>query len=201
MEKVTEFVNEQAKLLRVYAISLDDVRENKSEYLNFNQKELITAFLNCELMKGSRLEQVLLELPELWRDLNLSDWKEIIQKVNRRENYKYLFDDWACFEDVKFLYKFLEIDSIDLYKSDSILTDSAKRNITSAISIYCSDFIKSQSDSENFDDGTYPSKSLFMEVKSRLISQGAKEAPYKTDAILEAEQLREYIRVGLEEQV
>ncbi|WP_185287894.1 hypothetical protein [Chryseobacterium lactis] len=165
--------------------------EIKRELLKYNGKELLVYFFNHPNMKFKKMQFLLLTIPEIWKDFNLEDWIYIIYNVKRPENYHILFNEEAYFEDIKFLYKYIEVDSIKLYKQyckneDIIILDKV-------ISDYAYDMFKTELDIENFEDFTYGDVHYFKEMKERLLTQGAQETNYKND-LTDIDALRNYIK-------
>lgn len=146
----------------------------KSELLTLNTKDLIIHILNDDTMRDSNVTALLLAIPELWKDFNLNDWKYIIQNVNRPSNYRLLMDNKPCIEDIRFLYNWIGIDSISLYKKDTLISKENKQNLDKVFPAFLSDTIRNgEIYKENFQDGTFGDIRYFKEMKIRLISQGA----------------------------
>lgn len=194
MNNLKEFIETQATKFSKVDASYSEYQRSKSEFLKFDPKELIIACLNHSYFSGEDVAALLINVPEIWKDLNLNDWKYIIENVNRRADYRLVMDNDACFEDIKFLYKFLEIDSIKLYKEDSNITAENKSVLDRVIPGICTNFFKDDLDEEYFTDGTYGNRYYFREMKKKLITQGAKEAPYIKDAIANTPKLKTYIK-------
>jgi hypothetical protein len=166
----------------------DDQR--KKELLKYDGKELLIYYFNHPKMKYKKMQYLLLTVPEIWKDFNLNDWIDVICNVVRPESYRILFDEEACFEDIKFLYRYIGVDSVKLYKDNCKNSDVEILN--KIISDYAYDMFKSDLDIENFEDGTYGSFYYFKEMKERLLIQGVQEASYKDD-LTETDLLRSYV--------
>jgi len=146
----------------------------KSELLALNTKDLIIHILNDDTMRDSNVTALLLAIPELWKDFNLNDWKYIIQNVNRPSNYRLLMDNKPCFEDIRFLYNWIGIDSVKLYKNDLNISEENRRILDRIFPAFLVDSTRNgEFYRENFQDGTFGDIRYFKEMKNRLISQGA----------------------------
>jgi len=147
--------------------------KEKNNLLKYNTKEVLIAFFNHPNMRHLRMEALLLWIPELWKDLNLDDWLEIIRNVDRPADYKILFTETSQFEDIKFLYKWVKIDSIKLYQEDSILSAEKKEVLDNIIPKFMYQNDITDLEMENFEDGTYGEYKHIEAMRERLISQGA----------------------------
>jgi hypothetical protein len=152
----------------------DYFSQEKNNLLKFNTKEVLITFFNHPKMWHRDMEALLLWIPELWKDFNLDDWLEIIRNVDRPANYKILFTETSQFEDIKFLYKWIKIDSIKLYQEDSLLSSEKKEVLDNIIPRFMYENDISDLEMENFEDGTYGDYKYIETMRERLISQGAK---------------------------
>lgn len=147
------------------------------DLLSVDTKNLIIHLLNEIKLRDSDVRALLLCIPELWKDFSLEDWKFIIRKVNRPSNYRVLIDNSPCFEDIKFLYNWIGIDSIKLYKNDPEISDESKKSMDRVFPLFLHDTMRNGEYMEDFQDGTFGDIKYFREMKSRLMSQGAKPSP------------------------
>lgn len=191
MTELQDFVEKKAKLSSKGELDHESFKNEESDYLYFNSRDLIIECLNNELFYVKDVESLLLRLPKLWSDFSLDDWKHVIRNVARKPDYRYMFDSEPCFVDIKFLYKYLEVDSIKLYKEDTELSEESKASITKAVSVFCFQFFKDEYDLETIQD-----EPAFKKAKDRLLSEGASEASFKTDEMMETDAFRGYIRGG-----
>lgn len=90
----------------------DSYKPLKNELLAYNSKDLIIKLLNSEDFRYKNIRSLFVIIPELWKDFNLDDWMYIIRKVDRPTNYRLYIDDGPYFEDIRFLYNWIGIDSI-----------------------------------------------------------------------------------------
>lgn len=98
----------------------------------------------------------------------------IIRKVDRSANYRILIDNEPCFEDIRFLYNWIGIDSVKLYKNESGLPDKYKKSLDRVFPVLLIDPMKDgELYKENFQDGTFGNIKYFRDMKIRLINQGA----------------------------
>lgn len=170
MEKIIENLNNFFRLN-----GWNDYKKMKIQLLSVNTRDLVIHVLNDSRFRNSDVEALLLCIPELWKDFSLNDWKFIIQKVNRSSNYRLLMDNDPCFEDVKFLYNWIEIDSINLYKNDTGISNKDKKFLNKVFPALLSDTLKkSGSYKEDFEDGTFCNPKYFQEAKIKLVAEGAK---------------------------
>lgn len=142
---------------------------------------LIDCFNHSEI-NYKYMQYLLLTIPEVWKDFSLDDWKFIIRNVKRKSKYKVLYDDEGCFEDIKFLFKWIEVDSVDLYRNDSKINERDKNILDRVIKSYAYDIYKdpehSNLDYEWFEEGVYGDIMYFEIMKERLLKQGALEANF-----------------------
>ncbi|GEN75759.1 hypothetical protein [Chryseobacterium hagamense] len=155
----------------------DIFKHLKKELLNYNSKDLIIKLLNSKEFKYKNIRSLLVIIPELWKDFSLEDWRIIMREVNRPSNYRVFIDDGPYFEDVRFLYNWIGIDSIKLYKNDPEISDENKRYLDRVFPLFLHDTMRNGEYMEDFHDGTFGDIKFFREMKSRLMSQGAKPSP------------------------
>lgn len=149
----------------------------KNEILEEDKRGLITEILNTKEFVYTDVRALFLIIPELWKDFNLEDWLYIIRNVNRPDKYRGLMDYEPHFEDIRFLYNWIGIDSISLYKNDSQISEKNKANLDKVFPGFTADSMRSgDTYKEDFEDGTFGNIEYFREMKQRLISQGAKES-------------------------
>lgn len=153
----------------------DFIIEEKENIKKIDGKKIIIDLLNDKYLLNRYVSAILLIVPELWKNFNLSDWQEIIRSVNRPAEYRPNIDDEANFEDIRFLHNWIGIDSLDLYKNTSDISEINK-SILDKKAKYC--LIDSNRDGKSyklwFQDGIYGDIKYFIDMKTRLISQGAK---------------------------
>ena len=83
-----------------------------------------------------------------------------------------------CFEDLRFLYNWIGIDSVRLYKNESGISEKNKRSLDRVFPALLTDPMREgELDKENFQDGTFGDIKYFRDMKIRLINQGAKPSP------------------------
>ncbi|WP_292010559.1 hypothetical protein [Chryseobacterium sp.] len=147
----------------------------KDELLSHNTKDLIVKVITTESFRYTDVRSLLLIVPELWKDFSLEDWKYIMRKIDRPSNYRLYIDDSSYFEDIRFLYNWIGIDSISLYKNDPLLSSENKNNLDKVFPLFLHDTMRNGEEyKEDFNDGTFGNIKYFKEMKSKLISQGAK---------------------------
>ncbi|MEN4759540.1 hypothetical protein ABEG63_04295 [Chryseobacterium sp. C39-AII1] len=156
----------------------DSYKSLKKELLTYNTKDLIVEILNANNFRNSDTRSLLLIIPELWKDFSLEDWKYIIRKVNRPSIYRLYIDNSSQFEDIRFLYNWIGIDSVSLYKNDSLISKENKQALDKVFPAYLIDPMRDGGlYKEDFQDGTFGNIDYFRKMKHRLISQGAKPNP------------------------
>jgi hypothetical protein len=149
----------------------DAIKDNKKEILTFDGKEFMINLLNNNDLRYTHAPVIFLIIPEIWKDFNLQDWKYVIHNIERPAKYRILFDDSPNFEDLKFLYNWIGIDSIKLCNEDDALPIEKKKAINRVLPNF---LIHNLGDGEeDFADGTFGKKEYFITMKQRLISQGA----------------------------
>ncbi|AXO80717.1 hypothetical protein DZC78_10085 [Olleya aquimaris] len=145
--------------------------------LEENKKELIIDILNTKEFIYTDVGGLFLTIPELWEDFDLNDWLHIIRNVNRPSKYRLYMDYEPNFEDIRFLYNWIGIDSVSLYKEDSEISKENKENLNKVFPQFLNDTMRNgDTYKEDFKDGTFGDISFFRIMKERLISQGAKES-------------------------
>ena len=153
----------------------DEILEQKTDILEVDGKQLIIDLLNDEYLGSRDVSALLKIIPEIWKDFNLSDWQDIIRSVNRPAEYRPNIDTEANFEDIRFLYHWIGIDSLDLYQNTSGISVSNK-SILDKKAKYC--LVDSDRNGNNYEisfkEGIYGNIQYFRDMKARLISQGAK---------------------------
>lgn len=164
------------KIINIVKEDWNGLKKMRNEALTINSKELIVQMLNSPEIVYTDMSAILLILPEIWKDFNLEDWQYIIRNVNRPKQYKLYIDDGPYFEDIRFLYNWIGIDSIDLYKKDQIISSDNKKNLDQIINRFLNDPMRDNY-KEDFEDGTFGNIKYFKDMKQRLISQGAKSSP------------------------
>jgi hypothetical protein len=152
----------------------EDVKVFKDQILSYGNKEFIIDMLNFDFFIHNHAETIFLKIPELWKDLSLDDWKEIIVSIHRPETYRPFMEVSSHFEDVKFLYNWIEIDSISLYKDIPNLSESNKKSLDKNLKYLFDDSDKRWNLTEDFEDGTLCNPIYFNQAKMKLVSQGAK---------------------------
>lgn len=152
----------------------EDEKTFKDQILAYGNKQFIIDMLNFDIFINNWAESIFLKIPELWKDLSLDDWKEIIISIDRPKTYRPYMEVSAHFEDLKFLHNWLEIDSISLYKSISSLSDSNRESLDKNLKYLFDDSDKRWDLTEEFGDGTFCNPSYFKEAKMKLIAEGAK---------------------------
>lgn len=171
---MTNLVNKIFVALRESS-NIDTINAFKNEILSYGSKQFIIDLLNFEYFFNKRAEAIFLKTPEIWKDLSLNDWKEIIKLIDRPETYRPFMEVSSHFEDLKFLHNWLEIDSIALYKSISDLSESNRKSLDKNLKYLFGDSRKrSDSYKEDFEDGTFCNPKYFQEAKMKLIAEGAK---------------------------
>ncbi|MEN5309174.1 hypothetical protein ABE425_16870 [Chryseobacterium cucumeris] len=155
----------------------DSYKPLKNELLAYNSKDLIIKLLNSEDFRYKNIRSLFVIIPELWKDFNLDDWMYIIRKVDRPTNYRLYIDDGPYFEDIRFLYNWIGIDSISLYKNDPGVSSKNKQNLDKVFPMFLHDTLRNGDYKEEFSDGTCGDIKYFRDMKTRLISQGAKPSP------------------------
>ncbi|HCN49646.1 MAG TPA: hypothetical protein DIT10_11225 [Chryseobacterium sp.] len=156
----------------------ESYKDLKSELLSLDTKSLIVQILSEKQFVDSDVKALFLAIPELWKDFNLDDWMYIIRKVERSANYRVLIDNEPCFEDLRFLYNWIGIDSVRLYKNESGISEKNKRSLDRVFPALLTDPMREgELDKENFQDGTFGDIKYFRDMKIRLINQGAKPSP------------------------
>jgi len=156
----------------------DSYKLLKNEILTYDKKDLIVEILNTNSFRYSDAKNLLLIIPELWKDFSLEDWKYIIRKINRPSNYRLYIDNSSQFEDIRFLYNWIGIDSIALYKNDSLISKENKQALDKVFPAFLIDPMRDGDlYKENFQDGTFGDINYFRKMKQRLINQGAKPSP------------------------
>ena len=170
MKKIIEKIIEHRK-----KEGWDIFKKMKSEILQFDSKYFLINCFNHEKMNNTYMSAMLLIIPELWKNFNLEDWLNIMRAIERPKKYRLYMDDSAHFEDIKFLYNWIEIDSIKLFKEDLIISNENKRVLNKIFPGYLRDLIKSNPDyMEDFNDKTFGEYKHLEAMRERLISQGAK---------------------------
>lgn len=164
------------KIIKVVKEDWDGLKKIKNEVLSVNSKELMVQMLNSPEIVYTDMSAVLLILPEIWKDFNLEDWVYIIRNVNRPKKYRLYIDDGPYFEDIRFLYNWIGIDSIDLYKRDQLISSDNKKSLDKIAHRFLIDPMRDDY-KEDFEDGTFGNIKYFKDMKQRLISQGAKSNP------------------------
>ncbi|WP_370895586.1 hypothetical protein [Chryseobacterium gossypii] len=156
----------------------DSYKLLKNELLTYNPKDLIISLLNTKELWNTDLRSLFIIIPEIWKDFNLNDWKYIIQSVNRPSNYRILIDHGPFFEDIRFLYNWIGIDSISLYKNDPGISLENKKNLDKVFPAFLLDPMRDgELYKEDFQDGTFGDIKYFKDMKIRLINEGAKASP------------------------
>ncbi len=150
----------------------DAIKDYKKEILSHEGKEFMINLLNNLDLRYTHAPVVFLIIPEIWKDFNLQDWKYVIHNIDRPAKYRILFDDSSNFEDLKFLYNWIGIDSIKLCNEDDELPIEKKKAINRVLPNFL--FEQLGDGEEDFEDGTFGKKEYFITMKERLISQGAK---------------------------
>ncbi|MEN5309172.1 hypothetical protein ABE425_16860 [Chryseobacterium cucumeris] len=150
----------------------------KNELLSVDTKNLIVQILNESRFRDTDVKALLLVIPELWKDFNMDDWMYIIRKVDRSANYRVLIDNEPCFEDIRFLYNWIGVDSIKLYQNGSGIPEKSKKSLDRVFPVLLTDPMREgELYKEDFQDGTFGDIKYFRDMKTRLISQGAKPSP------------------------
>lgn len=156
----------------------ESYKDLKSELLSIDIKDLIVQILNERGFRDTDVRALLLAIPELWKDFNLHDWMYIIRKVERSANYRVLIDNEPCFEDIRFLYNWIGIDSVRLYKNESDISEKNKRSLDRVFPVLLTDPMREgELYKENFQDRTFGGVKYFRDMKLRLMNQGAKPSP------------------------
>lgn len=155
----------------------DAYKPLKNELLMHNSKELIVRLLNSDSFRYKNIRSLFLIIPELWKDFNLDDWMYIIRKVDRPENYRLYKDDGPYFEDIRFLYNWIGIDSISLYKNDPGVSSKNKQSLDRVFPVFLHDTLRNGDYMEEFLDGTFGDIKYFRDMKIRLMNQGASASP------------------------
>lgn len=155
----------------------DSYKLLKNELLTYNSRDLIVNLLNSKNFRYKSIRSLLVIVPELWKDFSLEDWMYIIRKVNRPSSYRIYIDDGPYFEDIRFLYNWIGIDSISLYKNDSGVSSKNKQSLDRVFPVFLHDTLRNGDYKEEFLDGTFGDIRYFKEMKTRLINQGAKPSP------------------------
>ncbi|WP_298417870.1 hypothetical protein [uncultured Kordia sp.] len=166
------------KIIKTVKEDWNDLKKIKKEILSVNSKELIIKLLNSSEIVYTDMSAVLLIIPEIWKDFELEDWKHIIQNVNRPKEYRLYIDDGPFFEDIRFLYNWIGIDSIELYKSDPLILPENKKSLDKIVHNFLKDTMRDNY-KEDFEDGTFGNIDYFRKMKQKLISQGAKRNSLK----------------------
>lgn len=144
--------------------------------LDQSKKELIVDILNTKEFIYTDVGGLFLTIPELWKDFNLDDWLYIIRNVIRPAKYRLYMDYEPNFEDIRFLYNWIGIDSVNLYKEDSEISKENKVNLDKVFPQFLNDTMRNgDTYKEDFKDGTFGNIKYFRDMKQRLILQGVKE--------------------------
>lgn len=148
----------------------------KDQMLQEDTRELIINLMKVDNVMFQNIGALFIVIPELWKDYDLEDWLYIIRNAERPKNYRVLIDDGTYFEDIRFLYNWIGIDSVDLYKNDSQISKANKDALDNVFPDFLSDTMRNgDSYKEDFKDGTFGNIEYFREMNQRLINQGAKE--------------------------
>lgn len=170
MDKLTKKIIENLNFDAYYLIE-----EERDNIIALDGKQLMIDLLNRDDMWNTKVSYLFKRVPEIWKDFNLSDWQEIMRSVHRPAAYRPNVDDEANFEDIRFLYNWIGINSLDLYKNTPNISDADRAVIERKGEYLLFDSDKTGDDYKRwFTDGTYGNIQYFKDMKARLISQGAK---------------------------
>ena len=146
----------------------------------FDSKDFIIALCDNKYHSSFILSNFLFNT-ELWSDLLLKDWKQIVSNVKRPSNIRFIIDDYGVYCDLIFLYKFLGIDSFSILNECEDLDQYSKQIIFSNLLELLPELYITEYDIENFEDGTYPNYNTYKTVQNKLIDNGAKKS-HKTSS-------------------
>ena len=149
------------------------VEINKKEILQNGGKEFITNLLSNPEFRYTYAPRVFLIIPQIWNNFSLDDWKYVLRNVKRPLKYRPLFDESASFEDIKFLYNWIKIDSLKLFDEDPEISDEIKQKVRRLFPNFLSMDLDEDLAEEDFKDGTFGDRKYLAEMRDRLISQGA----------------------------
>lgn len=160
-------------------------REFVLGYLNIIQKLNAVEFLFCnlELMDSLYVNQLFVCLPEVWQKITVDDISEILESFTRVYSYYSL---------LKFTYKYLEIDIINLILESRKVNESKsyRAEIISYLKSQWNVLIKSPGDLEDFRDGFIEvNYDEWMYIKQRLLVD-ARVLP----ALIDFDEMEQYIK-------
>jgi|GEM_PF-2786645 len=154
--------------------NINSINSFRDQIMSYGNKQFIIDLLNFDMFSHKRAEAIFLKTPEMWKDLSLADWKDIIRSIERPEKYRAFMEISAHFEDVKFLHNWLGIDSISLYEDIPNLSESNRKSLEKNLKYLYGDSWKKSHLEEDFEDGTFCNPKYFQETKTKLIKEGAK---------------------------
>jgi hypothetical protein len=163
---------------------VDFIRENVARMKEFGSENILIWLLNNEF----HVYSFMLLFPEVWMDFHKVNWQQILVRAKRPANLRLLMDERGYFDDIIFLYRFVEVDSLKWVYEDPILSRENKLNIFNYFLERPDHLFRDNWDSENFQNGNWPEFGFCMRMKRRLISEGFQEVH---QSVLEDEQLWE----------
>jgi len=156
------------------SLDINSINSFRDQIMSYGNKQFIIDLLNFDFFFNKDAEVIFLKTPEMWKDLSLNDWKEIIKLIDRPEIYRPFMEVSSHFEDLKLLHNWLEIDSISLYKSIPDLSEKNRKSLDKNLKYLFGDSRKRSDNTEDFEDGTFCNPQYFQEAKNKLIKEGAK---------------------------
>ena len=147
----------------------------------FNETTFL--FCNLELMDSLYVNQLFVCLPEVWEDVTVDDLKEFIESFTHITPYYSL---------LKFTYKYLEIDIIDLILNSGKISTSPKFEIEiiAYLKSQWNVLIKSSGDLEDFSNGFIDvDYSSWIYIKQKLLIDNRIKP-----AVLDLYEMKKYIK-------
>lgn len=132
--------------------------------------------------------EMLLSLPELWKDLDKSHWMDIMEQLSPRPETR-LLDDTGFYDDLKFLHRYIKVNPFEVFANQAKISTKDKRNALKYCKVHSIFFIMNDWDKDNFNEGYYKNVKEHLEYKRQSFLQQGQF----TNAFGKIEDLRDYL--------
>jgi hypothetical protein len=140
---------------------------DKIKFLNPLEKQEFIVFNLSKFPHNYNL-LLLASTNELWENFNYSDWKNIIESVNREKSFKELnsLKDIDFVTGIIFISKFLEVNPFEFIERSERLKN--KKSLIDYIEKMNVFFQLTEEDKEDMQEGLIASKDSFQQAKERI---------------------------------
>lgn len=135
--------------------------------------------------------EFLLSTPSLWSSFTDSDWLEVMQAMNPRPNPLPIIDlDHGDFADIHFLFKYLRVNSIEVFLRQNNFSISDKNHLISYCFRNLNSLLLDEIDLESLDGEYLMAKEELWQIQARLTANGM----FSIVDFEDWEEVRDYLR-------